>query len=77
MVVLKPQRFLITRRKVAERFAKMWRKQWLQIRNDSPLLILLLGERVSKRGCWVKWVGEIKTCSRESVAKGLIGKRFL
>ena len=33
------QRFMITRRKVGERFAKMWRKQWLQIRNDSPLLI--------------------------------------
>ena len=29
------QRFLITRRKVGARFAKMWRKQWLQIRNDS------------------------------------------
>ena len=28
-----------------------------------------LGERVSERGCWVKWVGESKTCSRESIAK--------
>ena len=37
------QRFLITRRKVGERFAKMCRKQWFQIRNDdSPLLILFL-----------------------------------
>ena len=36
------QIFLITRRKVGERFAQMWRKQWLQIRNDSPLLILFL-----------------------------------
>ena len=34
------QRFLISRGKVGARFAKMWRKQWLQIRNDSPLLIL-------------------------------------
>ena len=39
-------RFLITRRKVGERFAKMWRKQWLQIRNDSSLLILFLDDLI-------------------------------
>ena len=53
------QRFMITRRKVGERFAKMWRKQWLQIRNDSPLLILFLdvSSRNSAKGLAKEVVG--------------------